>query len=162
MPEHTTTPATDRFVARALELGLEPQITVLPAGTRTAPEAARAVGSDIGAIVRSLVFIADGVAVLALVSGSRRADESAVAAAVGAGEARRATVAESEGATGFTVANTPPFGHDGTGLGATVCDPALLQHDVVWASAGSHDRVFPLSPFELLQMSGARIADVAS
>jgi prolyl-tRNA editing enzyme YbaK/EbsC (Cys-tRNA(Pro) deacylase) len=162
MPEHTTTPATDRFVARALELGLEPEITPLPAGTRTAPEAARAVGSDIGAIVKSLVFIADGVAVLALISGSRRADESAVAAAVGANEVRRATVTESEEATGFTVGDTPPFGLVGTGVRTTVCDPALLQHDVVWASAGSHDLVFPISPFQLLELSGARIADVTS
>jgi prolyl-tRNA editing enzyme YbaK/EbsC (Cys-tRNA(Pro) deacylase) len=162
MHNHTTTPATDLFVTRALQLGLSPEITALPAGTRTAPEAARAVGADIGAIVRSLVLIADGAAVLALISGSRRADESSVAAALGAKVARRATVTESEAATGFTLGDTPPFGHGGTGVRATVCDPALLQHDVVWASAGSHDRMFPISPFQLLELSGARIADVAS
>jgi prolyl-tRNA editing enzyme YbaK/EbsC (Cys-tRNA(Pro) deacylase) len=161
LPPLASAPETDRFVALAQQQGFTPELAALPAGTRTAPEAARAVGCDVGAIVKSLVFLADGDAVLALVSGTRRVDERALAAALSASDVRRATAAESEAAVGFALGVIPPFGHGSTALRASVCDPALLQHELVWAAAGSHDRMFPVAPALLLELSGARIADVA-
>ena len=154
-------PAPERFLAQAVELGLELEVSSFPAGTRTAPEAARAVGCDVGAIVKSLVFIADERPVLALVSGSRRVDETALATALGAEVVRRATPDEARAATGYAIGGTPPFGLTGGGVDVTVCDPALLQHDIVWAAAGSPEHVFPLAPVQLLAASGARIVDIA-
>jgi prolyl-tRNA editing enzyme YbaK/EbsC (Cys-tRNA(Pro) deacylase) len=105
--------------------------------------------------------MADDRPVLALVSGARRVDETALAGALGATTVRRATADEARRATGYAIGGTPPFGHTGDGVSVTVCDPALLQHDVVWAAAGGPQHVFPIAPVLLLEVSGARIVDIA-
>src|SRR5919201_282096 len=102
--------ALDRFEAAARERGLDVEIRRFPQGTRTAPDAARAVGCEVGQIVKSLVFVADGAPLLALTSGSNRADVAKLAAALGAAEVRRADAEEARRATGFAMGGTPPFG----------------------------------------------------
>jgi prolyl-tRNA editing enzyme YbaK/EbsC (Cys-tRNA(Pro) deacylase) len=149
--------AIDRFLAAARELGLEPEIHRFPEGTKTADDAARAIGSDVAQIVKSLVFTADDGPLLALTSGANRADTSRLAELVGAREVRRATPEEARAATGFAVGGTPPFGHPGPVR--ALCDRALLAHEVVWAAAGTPDSVFPLTPADLLRCSGAEVAD---
>ena len=130
-----------------------------PAGTRTAGDAARAIGCELGAIVKSLVFVVEGVGpVLALTSGANRVDTAKLAAHFAATSARRATPDEARAATGFAIGGTPPFGHPRR-LPA-VCDPALLRYDTVWAAAGTPDTVFPISPAELLAASSATTVDV--
>jgi prolyl-tRNA editing enzyme YbaK/EbsC (Cys-tRNA(Pro) deacylase) len=131
-----------------------------PEGTKTAADAARAIGCHVGQIVKSLVFIADGEPVMAYTSGANRVDEAKLAAAMGASEVRRATPEEARSATGFAVGGTPPFGHP-MRL-AAVMDRDLLDWDEIWAAAGTPDSAFALAPADLLRISGASPADVAA
>ncbi len=151
--------AIDRFVEAARVQGLQPDIRRFPEGTKTAADAARAIGCDVSQIVKSLVFMADGRAVLALTSGANRVDMAALGRACGAAEVSRATPEEARAATGYAVGGTPPFGHVER-LRAFI-DRDLLRFEEVWAAAGTPDSVFPLTPAELLRISGARPAPLA-
>jgi prolyl-tRNA editing enzyme YbaK/EbsC (Cys-tRNA(Pro) deacylase) len=152
--------ATERFVERAADLGLHPEIRTYPEGTRTAADAAAAIGCDVAQIVKSLVFVTDDHPVLVLTSGANRVDEARVAAALGVIGLRKATADEVRAATGYAIGGTPPFGHDEPLL--TVVDPHLLDHDEVWAAAGTPTSVFPLTPPDLVRLTGARTVDVAA
>jgi prolyl-tRNA editing enzyme YbaK/EbsC (Cys-tRNA(Pro) deacylase) len=150
----------DRFVARARERGLEIAPRRFPEGTRTAADAAAAIGCDVAQIVKSLVFVADGVPVLVLTSGANRVDEARLAEHLRAEEVRKASADEVRRATGYAIGATPPFGHE-TRL-RVLCDLDLTDHDEVWAAAGTADSVFPISPGQLLEASGGRTVPVAS
>jgi prolyl-tRNA editing enzyme YbaK/EbsC (Cys-tRNA(Pro) deacylase) len=154
--------ATERFRALAAPLGVEVVVAEFPQGTRTARDAAAAVGCDVAAIVKSLVFVADGQPVLALVSGANRVDEPLLAHVLGASEVRKASADEARAATGYAIGGTPPFGHSGEGVASVLCDPTLLEHDVVWAAAGTPSSVFPLPPTLLVEAAGARVVAVTS
>lgn len=149
----------ERFEARAAEHGLVPDTRSFPQGTRTAEQAAEAVGCDVAQIVKSLVFVAqvDGrdVPILALTSGANRADPTALARATGADRVRKADADEVRAATGYAIGGTPPFGH-ATTL-PTFVDPDLLEHEVVWAAAGTPTEVFALPPGELVELTGATV-----
>ena len=145
--------AIERFVAAARAKGLEPDVRRFPDGTKTADDAARAIGCDVAQIVKSLVFMADDLPVLALTSGRNRVDTQALADVAEASKARRATPDEARAATGFAVGGTPPFGHPETIR--TFLDVDLIHHAEVWAAAGTPDSVFPLSPAELARLSSA-------
>jgi len=149
--------AIDRFEQAARQEGLSLEVRRFPQGTRTAQDAARAIGCEIGQIVKSLVFVADGRPFLALTSGSNRADPTRLAALVGAGEIRKATAEEARDATGFAIGGTPPFAH-ASALRVLV-DRDLLSHDLLWAAAGTPDAVFPILPGELVRSSGGEVAD---
>jgi prolyl-tRNA editing enzyme YbaK/EbsC (Cys-tRNA(Pro) deacylase) len=130
-----------------------------PAGTRTAVDAAVAVGCDVGQIVKSLVFRREsGAAVLVVASGRNRVDEAKVQALVGEpiGKADAAFVRE---ATGFAIGGVPPAGH-ATPI-ETLVDEDLLRYDEVWAAAGTPRDVFATTPQRLVEMTGGRVADVA-
>ena len=149
--------ATDRFVEAARLLGIRVEARRFPEGTKTAEDAARAIGCHVGQIVKSLVFVADGRPVVALTSGANRVDLSRLAASVGAAEVRRATPEEARAATSFAVGGTPPFGYPQRLR--TLIDQDLLACDEVWAAAGTPDSVFPLVPAELRRASGATPGD---
>jgi prolyl-tRNA editing enzyme YbaK/EbsC (Cys-tRNA(Pro) deacylase) len=144
--------AVDRFLAAAAAAGVPVQISRFPEGTRTAADAARAVGCEIGQIVKSLVFVADGRPFLALTSGANRADPSRLASILDAQEVRRAAAEEAREATGFAIGGTPPFGHPRPLT--VLVDEDLLGYDVLWAAAGTPDSVFPIEPGGLLRASG--------
>ncbi|WP_420442957.1 YbaK/EbsC family protein, partial [Candidatus Poriferisodalis sp.] len=150
--------ARERFLAGAQEVGMAPEILRFPDGTRTAAQAA-AVGCELGQIVKSLVFLCDGEAVLALTSGSNRVDTGRLGALLG-GMITRADADGVREATGYAIGGTPPFGH-ARPLRA-VLDRALLAYDTVWAAAGTPDTVFELTPDELVRASGAEVADFAT
>ncbi len=145
--------AIDRFLEAARVQGIQPDVRRFPEGTKTAADAARAIGCEVGQIVKSLVFIADDRPVMAFTSGANRVDEAKLAVAVGAGTARRASPEEARKATGFAVGGTPPFGHPERLT--CVVDHDLLLWDEIWAAAGTPDSVFPLSPADLLRVTGA-------
>ena len=139
--------------------GVTIDVTRYPEGTRTAADAAAAIGCEVGAIVKSLVFVVDGVGpVLALTSGANRVDVGRLGAQFGAGGARSATPDEARAATGYAIGGTPPFGH--AAPIPAVCDPALLAYAEVWAAAGTPDTVFPLTPARLVELSAAEVVDV--
>jgi prolyl-tRNA editing enzyme YbaK/EbsC (Cys-tRNA(Pro) deacylase) len=152
--------AVERLTAHAAALGVTVTATEFPHGTRTASDAAAAVGCPVDAIVKSLVFVADGRPVLALTSGANRVDEARLAAAVGAQDVRRASAEEVRVATGVAIGGTPPFGHPTGRISDVLLDPALLAHPRVWAAAGTPTTVFPLSPDALVAATGARVVDV--
>jgi Cys-tRNA(Pro) deacylase len=146
---------TDALSAR----GLEVEVHTFPAGTRTAADAAAAVGCEVGAIVKSLVFVVDGVGpVVVLTSGANRVDTAALAKHFGAVSSRQATPDEVREATGYAIGGTPPFGHVSTL--PTVVDPALMLYPVVWSAAGTPDSCFPMPPTELAAVADADAADV--
>jgi Cys-tRNA(Pro) deacylase len=147
----------DRFLDAAKALGVEPEVRRFPEGTKTAEDAARAIGCDVAQIVKSLVFLADGRAVLALTSGRHRVDTGKLAVVAGATEVRRANSDEARAATGFAVGGTPPFGHPSRV--PTYVDPSLLDHEEIWAGAGTPDAVFPIAPERLVALAGASMAD---
>ena len=148
--------ARDRFAEAARALGLHPDVHVFPEGTKTAEDAARAIGCDVAQIVKSLVFVVEERPVLALTSGRHRVDTDRLAALMGADAVRRATPEEARAATGFAVGGTPPFGHPAPVL--TFVDETLLEFDEVWAAAGTPDSVFPLSPADLVRVSDGTVA----
>jgi prolyl-tRNA editing enzyme YbaK/EbsC (Cys-tRNA(Pro) deacylase) len=128
-----------------------------PEGTRTATDAARAVGCEVGQIVKSLVFVAGGRPVVALVSGGNRLDEGRFGAVAGAPVAKAdATVARE--ATGYAIGGVPPFGH-ATDV-PVFMDRDLLGYDSVWAAAGRPDSVFQIRPERLRELSNATVVDL--
>ena len=128
-----------------------------PAGTRTAVDAARAVGCDVGQIVKSLVFVAAGRPVVALVSGANRLDERRLAAVAGE-PVLKADAATARNATGYSIGGVPPFGH-ATEV-PVFMDRDLLGYEVVWAAAGRPDSVFQIAPDRLRDLSGATLTDL--
>jgi prolyl-tRNA editing enzyme YbaK/EbsC (Cys-tRNA(Pro) deacylase) len=128
-----------------------------PQGTRTAHEAARAVGCELGQIVKSLVFVAAGRPVVALVSGSNRLDERQLAAVAGE-PVTKADADTARAATGYAIGGVPPFGH-ATAV-PIFMDRDLFGYDVVWAAAGRPDSVFEIEPGRLRDLSNASVVDL--
>ena len=128
-----------------------------PASTRTAADAARAVGCDVGQIVKSLVFVAAGRPVVALVSGANRLDEKRLAGVAGE-PVLKADAETARTATGYSIGGVPPFGH-ATDI-PVFMDPDLLGYEVVWAAAGRPDAVFQIAPDRLRDLSGATVTDL--
>jgi prolyl-tRNA editing enzyme YbaK/EbsC (Cys-tRNA(Pro) deacylase) len=153
-------PNLARVIAAAASAGLPIEVQRFPEGTRTAEDAARAVGCDVAQIVKSLVFVADGVPVIALLSGADRLDPSRLAAATGASVVRRADGDEVRAATGFAIGGVPPLGH--ARALTVLMDQRLLAYDMVWAAAGLPDAVFKASPRALQAAAGARVAALAA
>ena len=147
-----------RVRAAAAALGLTIDVRRFPEGTRTAQDAATAIGCPVGAIVKSLIFTVDGEVVLALVSGANQLDEAKLAAAAGGSTCRRASADEVRAATGFPIGGVPPIG-----LATPVrefLDDDLLGHDIVWAAAGTWHDVFPIAPTDLAAASGGWVGEL--
>jgi Cys-tRNA(Pro) deacylase len=151
--------ADDRVAAAAAAAGLNIEVRRFPEGTRTADDAARAVGCDVAQIVKSLVFETDGKPVIALISGADRLDPRRLASAMGAERVERPNGDAVRAATGYAIGGVPPIGH--IPPVPILMDRHLLQHPGVWAAAGLPDAVFAVEPHDLLRASGARLADLA-
>jgi prolyl-tRNA editing enzyme YbaK/EbsC (Cys-tRNA(Pro) deacylase) len=123
-----------------------------PAGTRTAADAAAAIGCEVGAICKSLVFRVGDEPLLVIASGANRVDE----ARFGAQKADAAFVREQ---TGFAIGGVPPYGH--TRPLRTILDEDLLGYETVWAAAGTPSSVFPIAPTELVRRTGASVQRVS-
>ncbi|KAB2873040.1 MAG: YbaK/EbsC family protein [Bauldia sp.] len=152
-------PAAHRVLAATVERGLDARIRVMPDSTRTAVEAAAAVGTTVGQIVKSLIFKGkkSGKAYLFLVSGTNRVDEHAVEKVLGEPIVRPDADFVRE-VTGFAIGGIPPLGH-ATRI-ASYCDEDLLQYETVWAAAGTPNAVFSVDPAALREAIGAHIIAV--
>jgi prolyl-tRNA editing enzyme YbaK/EbsC (Cys-tRNA(Pro) deacylase) len=151
--------AVERVAAFAREAGAELRLEELPAGTPTAREAARALGCELGAIGKSIVFDCDGSFVVAVVPGDRRGDPDKVARIVGA---ERATVAAADrvlDATGFPPGAVAPFPL--AGAERVLVDRRLLARRIVWVGAGSDRHMAGLPPVELVRLTRAESVDVS-
>ncbi len=147
-----------RVVDAAAALGLEVIPRTFPDGTRTAQEAADAIGVELGQIVKSLIFGVDGEIVLAYVSGANQLDETKLAEAAGGVMCQRVDADVVRSATGFPIGGVPPFGH-ATPLRIFI-DPDLLRYDEVWAAAGTWHDVFGIEPHKLVEASGGAVTDL--
>lgn len=150
--------AVERFLEAAAELGFTADVREMDNSTHTAADAAAAVGCSVGAIVKSLVFLADETPLLVLVSGQNRVDT------VKLGETLEANITKADAklvkeVTGYSIGGVPPFGHL-TQL-RTVVDADLLTHDEVWAAAGSSTAVFPVTPDDLVELTRGNVVFVS-
>ena len=151
-------PNVVRVTAAAKERGLEISTRRFPEGTKTAADAAAAIGVTVGQIVKSLVFGVDNEIVMALVSGSNQLDEKKLALAAGGAKCARVDADAVREATGYPIGGVPPFGHS-TQLRVFV-DPDLLQYDEVWAAAGTWNDNFGAAPADIVRVSGGIVTDL--
>jgi Cys-tRNA(Pro) deacylase len=151
-------PNVSRVVSAAKERGLDIDTKRFPEGTKTAADAAAAIGVTVGQIVKSLVFGVDGEIVMALVSGSNQLDEKKLALAAGGTKCARVDADAVREATGFPIGGVPPFGHS-TQLRVFV-DPDLLQYDEVWAAAGTWNDNFGAAPADIVRVAGGVVTDL--
>jgi prolyl-tRNA editing enzyme YbaK/EbsC (Cys-tRNA(Pro) deacylase) len=145
--------SAQRVVEAAADRGVAIDVVEFPAGTRTAVDAANAVGCAVDQIVKSMVFDAGGEVVLALTSGVNQVDADALASVAQAEACGRADPEQVRASTGFAIGGVPPFGH--THPVRTWIDPHLLGFDQLWAAAGTPRHVFPISPQVLVDLTGA-------
>jgi prolyl-tRNA editing enzyme YbaK/EbsC (Cys-tRNA(Pro) deacylase) len=148
----------ERVSAHLRAAGVEARVEEFTAGTPTAEDAARAIGCELGQIVKSLLFDCDGRAVLVLVPGDRRADEAKVAAAAGAASARVASREQVLAATGFEVGAVAPFPLLAVDL--VLLDRVLLAQQLVWVGAGSPSHMAGLVPSDLARLARAQGTDL--
>ena len=153
--------AHPRFADALRELGLDDLVgraRRFPEATRTAAEAAAAIGCELSQICKSLIFAADGVPVLVLVDGASRVDVERVREELGARKVTRAGADVVRETTGYVIGGVPPFGH--RERTRVLADRSLLAHEVVWAAAGTPYSVFPMEPGKLVAIAGATLVDV--
>jgi Cys-tRNA(Pro) deacylase len=147
-----------RVMEAARERGLEITTKRFPEGTKTAADAAAAIGVSVGQIVKSLVFGVDTEIVMALVSGSNQLDEKKLALAAGGAKCSRVDADAVRAATGYPIGGVPPFGHS-TQLRVFV-DPDLLQYDEVWAAAGTWNDNFGADPNDIVRVASGVVTDL--
>ena len=149
---------SERVQAALDAMGLGIHVVEFTVSTATAPEAAAAAGCELGAIVKSLLFLIDGQPVLALVAGDRMADHKQLAARFRVGK-KKVKLADAETVlrvTGYEVGGVPPVGHNTQLL--TLVDESLSRFETVWAAAGAHNAVFPILYTRLIEITGGRAA----
>lgn len=153
-------PASERFYSAARERGFEADIMEFEQPTRTAQEAAEAIGCHVGQIVKSLCFSVNGAPVMALVSGDNQLDTRKLAALcdVGRKKVKRADAGLVREATGFAIGGVPPFGHENE---MTVyVDEDLTAYEEVWAAAGTPHAVFAIGPQVLVELAQGTVGDL--
>jgi prolyl-tRNA editing enzyme YbaK/EbsC (Cys-tRNA(Pro) deacylase) len=158
-------PAVQRVVDAAAVRGVGIEVTLLVETSHTAEDAARALGVELGQIVKSLVFVAPGAddelrPILCLVAGTNRVDMARLAAVTGEPAVRRASAREARQLTGYSIGGIPPIGHPGPVR--AVMDPDLEQYAVVWAAAGLDGAVFPVPPTTLRALAEAVTAPIGA
>jgi Cys-tRNA(Pro) deacylase len=153
-------PTAQKVAEAGRELGLDIEIKEFAATTRTAEDAANAIGCSVAQIVKSLLFVVDGQAVMALVSGPNRLDEQKLAALRGVGKkkVKRADADIVRAATGYAIGGVPPFGHRQPI--PTYIDQDFWQFEVIWAAAGTPNAVFAITPAELVRVTEGVVADL--
>ena len=155
-------PTAKKFAESAKALGLEVEIRQFEATTRTAEDAANAIGCTVGQIVKSLVFLVDGEAVMTLVSGPNRLDEKKLAGLCGVGrkKIKRADADKVREVTGYSIGGVPPFAHAKSLR--TFIDEDFFQYDAVWAAGGTSNAVFPIAPDVLARTTGGEAVALKS
>ena len=152
--------SSSRVAEELRRLGATAEVREMPESTRTATDAAAAVGCAVAQIVKSLVFrsVVSDEPVLVLVSGADRVDEALLAQVVGEA-VEQATGKFVRERTGYAIGGVPPVGHAQPVV--TYLDEHLLDHALVWAAAGTPRAVFCIAPAELVRITSARVVAVA-
>ncbi|WP_128478181.1 YbaK/EbsC family protein [Halorussus pelagicus] len=139
----------------------EVDVEEFPEGTKTAADAADAIGCDVAQIASSIAMRADDCLVVVVTSGANRVSETKLADRLGLAEddVAIADAGEIKAALGWSIGGVPPFCHDADV--PVFLDRTLTEFETVWAAAGTPEAVFPIAPDELRELSGAEVADVA-
>lgn len=148
-----------RVRAALAAAGLAVEIKEFDASTRTSVDAAAAIGCEVAAIAKSLIFrgAESDKAVLMIASGANRIDEAKVAAALGE-KIGKADAAFVRARTGFAIGGVAPLAH--AAPVTVVIDADLLSFPEIWAAAGAPNAVFRLTPADLLRVTGGQVVDV--
>lgn len=153
-----------RVLDAAARKGVQLDVRFFERSTHTAAEAAAAVGAEVGQIVKSLVFVAEGAngirPCLVLASGANTVDLALLASTLTEPTMRRATADEARTLTGFSIGGIPPFGH--VQPLRTVMDPDLGRFELVWAAAGTANAVFALAPATLRVLANAIVTPISA
>lgn len=147
-------PATERFAAAVEPLGFVPEIQRFDTETRTAAQAAEQLRCSVAQIVKSLLFFDGDEPLMVLTSGAHRVDPAKISS-----DLKRSDADGVRALTGFAIGGTPPFGH--LAPIRTLVDLGLMDFDLVWGAAGAPDSVFPISPTQLVELTGGTVADIA-
>jgi len=153
----SNTGSVQRVRAALLAAGHPDNVVAFPAGTRTAADAAAAVGCKVAQIAKSIVFRAGERAAVVITSGANRVDPARAGAALGV-KLARADADWVRDTTGFAIGGVAPVGHMAPPL--ILLDEDLLALDPIWAAAGSPSHVFRTTAAELLRITGAKPAAV--
>lgn len=154
-------PRVQTFADRAREAhGIEVEVEEFPEGTKTAADAAAAVGCEVAQIASSIVLDVDGELVVAVTSGANRVDFEKVADhfGVAASAVGMADAEDIREVVGWSIGGVPPLCHDAPV--PTLFDPTLAEYDTVWAAAGTPSAVFAANPEELRACADAELVDV--
>ncbi|NUS16471.1 MAG: YbaK/EbsC family protein [Streptomyces sp.] len=161
MTDERQLPERSRIVQEHLgAAGLTARVRELPDSTRTAAEAAAALGCEVGAIASSLLFLADDVPLLVMTSGRHRVDTGVLAAGVGAARVEMASAKQVRDVTGQAIGGVSPIGHPAPVR--TVVDEALRDYDGLWAAGGTPRTIMPLTFDELVALTSGTVIRVAA
>jgi len=140
------------------QYGVDVEVNEFPEGTKTAEDAAVAVGCDVAQIASSIALVADQLVVV-VTSGANRVDTRTLSTLRGVHEARMAEPDEISETLGWSIGGVPPFCHE-TAV-PVYLDETLTEYDTVWAAAGTPEAVFPISPERIVECADATVADIA-
>lgn len=129
--------------------------------TATSQQAADAIGCELGQIVKSLAFLVEGQPILVLASGDQRIDDRKIAEQYGVGR-KKVSIATPEQCVeiyGYRPGGVPPYGHRTANL-PTWIDRSLKRFDMLYAAAGAHNAIFPITPKDLVAVTGGTVADL--
>jgi prolyl-tRNA editing enzyme YbaK/EbsC (Cys-tRNA(Pro) deacylase) len=150
----------EEFAERASrEYDFEVAVKEFPEGTKTAADAADAIGCDVAQIASSIAMRADDVLLVVVTSGANRVSAEKVGELYGAESVEMADAEEIKATLGWSIGGVPPFCHDADV--PVYMDETLQEYDEVWAAAGTPEAVFPIDPDRLQELAGAEVADVA-
>lgn len=155
----TLSPSAQKVQAALAALNIDAQVREFSESTRTSAEAAQAIGCEVAQIAKSLIFKTKNseTPVLVIASGANRVDEKKVRALIGE-KLSKADADFVRAVTGFAIGGVPPIGH--AQPLHTLIDADLMQYAVIWAAAGTPNAVFPLTPQELVRMTGGDVVNV--
>jgi prolyl-tRNA editing enzyme YbaK/EbsC (Cys-tRNA(Pro) deacylase) len=148
----------ERWLLACEAIGYVPEPRTFPEGTATSADAAIALGCSIGQIAKSIIFNLNEIPVLVITSGQNNVDRKKKMKRLLDEKPSQASADFVLEKTGYQVGGVPPFGH--ISKAEIFMDEDLMKYDIVWAAAGSSHTVFPITPTELLEISGATLADV--
>ena len=153
-------PRAEAFTEQAAELGVDVDVHEFPEGTKTAADAAEAIGCDVAQIASSIAMVADELVVV-VTSGANRVSENRIATLrdVPVDEVRLADADEIKATLGWSIGGVPPFCHDEPV--PVYLDEDLTAFETVWAAAGTPEAVFPIAPDRIVEIANATVAEVS-
>ena len=146
------------WLAECAKIGYEPQARRYAEGTRTSQDAADQLGCDVAHIAKSIVFAGQEGAVIVITSGSNRVERKRKLKRLLGYKPSMTDAEYIKEATGYAPGGVPPFGH--LRPCTVLMDEDLMQYNLVWGAGGTAQTVFPITPEDLLSLSGATVADV--